>query len=98
MSSICRSLSSLLLLPTIQPLALLPLLNLNIYATLDILMEEINKVAVQQGYLIVKNRENKKDKDRNLQKIKLMYNKRQKLKAQKKSPIWNKRSIGISCP
>ncbi len=56
---------------TIQPFALLPPSELNTYSTLDILMEEINKIAVQQGYLIVKNGGNKKDKDGNLRKIKL---------------------------
>lgn len=61
-------------------------------------MEKVNKVAVQQGYFIIKNGGNKKDKDGNLQKIKLTCNKGQKLKAQKKSPIRNRRSMEISCP
>lgn len=74
-------------MPTIQLLIHLPILYFNIYATLDILMEEINKLAVQQGYLIVKNGVNKKDKNGNLQKIKLTYNKKQKLKAQKRSLV-----------
>ena len=97
-SPIRRSPSFLPLPPTIQPLALLPPLDLNIYATLDRLMKEIDKVAVQQGYLIVKNGENKKDKDRNLRKINLTYNKERKLKAQKGSSVRNKRSMGTSCP
>lgn len=46
----------------------------------------------------MKNEKNKKDKDGNLQKIKLTCNKGQKLKAQKRSSIWNKRSMGIFCP
>lgn len=33
-------------------------------------MEKINKIAVLQNYLIVKKGGNKKDKNRNLQKIK----------------------------
>lgn len=60
-------------------------------------MEEINKIAVQQGYLIVRSGRNKKDKDGNLRKIKLTCNKGQKLKAQKRSPIRNRKSMGTSC-
>ena len=84
--------------PTIQLFALLPPSDLNIYSTLDILVEEINKIAVQQGYLIVKNGGNKKDKDENLRKIKLTCKKRRKLKAQKGLPTQNRRSMGTSCP
>lgn len=93
-----QSPSSMPLSPTIQPFALLPPSDLNTYSTLDILMEEINKIAVQQGYLIVKNGGNKKDKDGNLRKIKLTCNKGRKLKAQKGSPTRNRRSMGTSCP
>lgn len=63
-----QSPSSLPMSPTIQPFTLFPPSDLNTYSTLDILMEEINKVAVQQGYLIVNNGGNKKDKDGNLRK------------------------------
>lgn len=66
---------SLPLSSIIEPLAFLPPSDLNTYSNLDILMEDVNKVAVQQGYLIVKNGGNKKDKDRNLRKIKLTCNK-----------------------
>lgn len=38
-------------------------------------------MAIQQGYLFMKNRRNKKNKDRNLQKIRLTCNKEQKFKA-----------------
>lgn len=97
-SPIRTSPSSLPLSPTIQPLALPPPLDLNTYATLDILMEEINKVAVQQGYLIMKNGGNKGGGGGGLRKVEFTCDKGRKLKAQKGSPVRNKRSMGTSCP
>ena len=61
-------------------------------------MDKINKVATKQDYLILWNRGNKKDKNRNFWKIKLTYNKEQKLKTQKSLLTHNRRSIGTSCP
>ena len=93
-SPTCQSPLSILLLSTIQSFALLLPSDLNIYSALNIFMEEINKIAIQQSYLIVKNEKNKKDKDGNLRKIKFICNKKQKLKAQK---CQNGRSMGTSC-
>lgn len=39
-------------------------------------MEKITKMVVQQSYLIVKNEENNKNKNKNYQEIKLTCNKR----------------------
>lgn len=57
------------------------LLTNKYYATFNILIEYRNKNS-KQKYNIVKNNKNKKDKNRNLQKIKLFYNK-QKLHKKK---------------